>query len=59
VVAFGEVGNLIKFLLFIYHLEDCLGTVNYNPIIEVIQDCDKTYDDLDRLNFWYSIVELI
>jgi hypothetical protein len=28
--------------------------IDYEPIVEVIQDCDLTYDDLDQLNFWSS-----
>jgi hypothetical protein len=46
----GKHGELIELLLFVYRL----NAVNPEPIIEVIQDCDLTFEDVYCLNFWSS-----
>jgi hypothetical protein len=52
-----EIDCFLDFMHVVY-LVQCVWSkvpkIDYEPIVEVIQDCDLTYDDLDQLNFWSS-----
>lgn len=50
----GNHGELIELLLFVYRLKDSLNAKNLEPVIEVIQTCDLTFEDVYNLNFWSS-----
>jgi hypothetical protein len=45
-----EIGHLLDFLHSVYLIQ-CVWNkspqIDYEPFIEVIQNCDRTYDDLD------------
>ena len=42
----GKHGELIELSLLAYHLKDSSNVVNLEPVIEVIQDCDLTFEDV-------------